>query len=283
MFSRNYFLVAVFLGILIALTPLALADDDSHGGEKSNLLTILEFVNLFLLLATIGLIVWQTSRYTQGSVSIIWGYFLMGTLLLAAIQLFIVFNDVGVIAVHDSTFHISWHLMFYLSMLLFFMGGRGLVNLASNKPPEAAKLKHWAIGSFVFVLIIFLGAEPVNQFVIDYFQGTILDTFGTHHFGAFLAALLAAFYMLKVRNRYKDIIGIIATPLLIFLALFGVFHLWELLTESWKLIIVEGSVIETVEQIIAIPALSVLLYGFYKSKQMMGKFTNTGSKVANKN
>lgn len=268
---------SLVLFFLVALTVFSTAvQADVKGEGKIGLASGLEFINLYLLLATIGLLTWQIFKYTKGTVSIIWGYFLVAVLLLASIQLFLVLVDKELIMVHDSTFHISWHLLFYLSMVFFVLGGKGLVDLAGNKSQDTqSKLFVWTGIAVVFTIAIFAGAEAVDGFITANFEGTFLDTFGIHHFGAFVAALLAAFYMFKIRNMYEGMIGVIATPLLLFLALFGVFHLWELVTESWKLIAVEVSVIEGVEQIIALPALAILLYGFYMSKQMMEKFAKT--------
>lgn len=59
-------------------------------------------------------------------------------------------------------------------------------------------------------------------------------------------------YIFDLRKSWGKFMTVSIYPILIFLFLMGLQHFWEVITESWKLIELESSVIERVEGLLVL-------------------------------
>ncbi|MBS3084003.1 hypothetical protein J4423_04320 [Candidatus Pacearchaeota archaeon] len=270
--------VALILGFLaLALAVLLFVPKFTgysvEGGEEyeGGLLLALDYVNLFAVVLSAIILLIIIRKYTEGSLQKVWIYFLGGTITIGLTRLFYMLADLKIMVISDVMKDIGWHSLFYLSMILFFIGGKALVSLAKDgKSVESKrKLVFWMIFSVLFILIIFSSAVSLSSWLVSNFEGSFLDKIGFVHFIAFVLAGIVSMYMYKVRERYSKVISIITTPFTLFLALYSLYHLWELLGESWGIISLSESIFERVEQVIALSAFVCLLFGFYKSMRNM--------------
>ena len=108
----------------------------------------------------------------------------------------------------------------------------------------------------------------VNQFIIDYFKDTFWDTSGSMHFVAFTFAGLVAYYLNGIRRRFPGSVGSISAPMLISVGLLSSIHLWELLTESWKIIPVTGDLGEFVEMLFWVPVYLFIVIAFVRFRAL---------------
>jgi hypothetical protein len=92
----------------------------------------------------------------------------------------------------------------------------------------------------------------------------MLDSWGLHHFVAFVFAGGVAVYLWHARSNLGQIGKLIANPIIIAVAALSLQHLWELLNESWKVIQVTDVVGEGVEKICLTVAALSLIWGGWK-------------------
>jgi hypothetical protein len=222
--------------------------------------------SVFVLVSTIKSYIRSTFGYTLIC-------FLSGAALLEVIQLFVFTSDHGYFTLNDTTVVISWHFVFYIAMIAFVIAGQALVRLVTAANPEdssAARKSAWLVGLFPAIAILalmFFG--KTDNFITAFFKDSWFDRLGGVHFLAFLLALLVAYYFRRVGVLAGSNIAAISVPLLGVLVVLSSVHVWELLTESWHVITVPSEVIELVEQVLAIPAFSLLLFGVLRLRKLM--------------
>lgn len=237
----------------------------SEGGAV--LIPFLDPINSILIVIGIGLVFWLVLKYWESSVGAVLLYFLYGAALLGAFVLFKALVDSSIISIQEGTFEMWSHMIFYLSMLTFFIGATGLTQLTTSTPQQKTFSFTYAIlmGALFTILTsaLFLSAQPLN-FLFNMSFFAIFDLLGIHHFIAFAIAALVSFYVYIIKTKHGSYTAAIATPLLLAFALFSLFHIWELFTESLKLIILSETVIERVEQVIAFLAHTLIIYSFIR-------------------
>jgi hypothetical protein len=217
------------------------------------------------------LIAYITWKFGKSAFGYLFGYFMFGAVLLGATRLFIYLVDNGSVAISEGSLEFWWHLIFYMSMLMFFMGCRGLVNLAKGVTVHESlrKAMNWGLLCVVFVGLIFFLAGSVDQTLSQVYVGSPLDSFGLHHFIAVISAGLVSYYLYSVRSRIGMIGSGIAIPMIGSMALLSLQHLWELIAESWKLVELTSGAIEQGEQFLVLPALILLIVAFMRLKTVM--------------
>jgi hypothetical protein len=159
--------------------------------------------------------------------------------------------------IQDTSMDFWWHLMFYLAMISYFLGIRALTKLGGEKAPGGAGA--WGIFSVIFLILMFVLPSMSDGFVQMYMNSPIADL-GLHHFIAFAAAGLVAIYLFSARKNLGQIGKAIANPMLIAILALGLQHFWELLNESWKVVMVTSEQGEGGEKIfLTIAAIAVTL------------------------
>jgi len=126
----------------------------------------------------------------------------------------------------------------------------------------------------ILSLVFFFGAEPLDSWFLSWFKGSFADEIGLQHFIAFIFTIFVSAKLIWVRffivrkSYDKKIVDALFGGFFIFLFLMGLVHFWELLTESWKILVFSESFIETVEQIFWLPASIFLFYGLWKASNI---------------
>jgi len=203
-------------------------------------------------------------------------FLLAGIVLMIFSRIVIVAFDLGIFKIDDETLAMWWHLMFYLGMVSFFIALKKIMTVQERSVKDKS-LNFGRVDVFILVtlgvlaLAVFLSAEPLDAWFVSWFSGSFFAEIGLQHFVAFLfAGFIAAqlayvrFFISKEVHDTRDICSL-SGSLLIFLALISANHFWELITESWVVINLSLTTIETVEQVFWLPASIFLSYGLWKT------------------
>ena len=87
-----------------------------------------------------------------------------------------------------------------------------------------------------------------------------------HHFLAFILSGVVGSYLFNAKKNLGLIGKAIANPMIIAIWALSIQHLWELLTESWKVFEITGDNIEGVEKIFLIIASVSIAYAAWRLK-----------------
>ena len=227
----------------------------TFAGEVSFALFIFATILLFVVVSRLGKSAMQT----------IVMYLAIATGVFVAISAFLTLGA-DFFHISENSLDVWWHILFYMSFAFYFVALRMLVGLGisdstsleQEKAMNQARL--WGFVALCGIVLVFLLPSWVENFVLLY-ANSALDSFGLHHFIAFIFAGGVATYLWNARNNLGQIGRTIANPIIIAVIALALQHLWELLNESWKVIIVTDTVGEGVEKIFLITAGLALIYG----------------------
>lgn len=232
----------------------------------------LDFVILGLAAASFLMTISIIKKFGGGTLGKIFYFFAAGALFFGLAELFLFMNDWEVFDMSDISLHLSWHLIFYFSMICFILGGKKLHYFALGKPAVFGVAEKSFLGIFGLITIfLFLFSDFTNGALTPLFEGTVVDQWGLHHLLAFIFASIAAYYFTTIEKDWGKLFGVAIVSILFFLVLVGLQHLWEALVENIKIIPVEGTTAEIVEKIILAPALVLLLFAFYRIKSQISQ------------
>lgn len=225
-----------------------------------------DYLIFALILGAFGLGLYVVKEIGPGALNVSFVSFSTGILLIGLSRLFLFMSDQGIYRLEDADLHIWWHLIFYFGLLCFIWGGMRLKQISSSNQPTGFGMNDKLLLGFLTLmsLVIFFIAQPLEQTLSPVLVGSFVDKLGIHHFIAVTLAVIVAFYMYYIKNNWGKMLSVSVTPIMVFLCLMGMQHLWELLTESWKVIPVTTEWGEQVEQFIVIPALIFIIYGFIR-------------------
>ncbi len=228
---------------------------------------VLELTIYALVIVSAVLCVLISRSFGKGALSVTFYYFIVSFFLIGLHRVFLLAADEGFYTLENVTTHLWVHLIFYFGILAFILGARKL-NRTATQPGtlEAFALKDQFILGLLTALSVgvFFVAQPLEPMLAALFVGSVVDTFGLHHFLAFILAVVAAWYVWKIKKNWGLIFSMSVTPFLVFLLLIGVQHFWETLVESWKVFSVSDTQAELVEQYILIPAFLFAVVSLYK-------------------
>lgn len=219
-----------------------------------------------LIVVTFMVCVYLFQNIGGGALRVVFFGFTVGITLIGLSRVFLFASDLGVYHLEAATIHIWWHMLFVLGILAFIWGAwrlRQNMSLSSDK---------WQKSRDVYILTallisgcaIFVVAPIAEGRLAVLLIGSSIDRLGLHHVLALIVSLAAGLLIHRIKKDWGTLLSVSVTPLLVFLLLMGVQHLWELLTESWKVVSLEESFIEGVEQLIVLPAFISLVIGFFR-------------------
>ncbi len=286
---RNLFRLATLAGIAAAVAlpfaasaqaPAPVPDEPSFaytvhvpvsGSFGETVVQVSEAINVLLILVAVYIMV-ACIRVsgTSSQIGRIFSYLLVGVAVIGFDRLFLLLCDMGVLNVQDDTVNLGWHIIFYTSMITFFIGARGFALLASQGKALSSKvMAGWDVFAAIVILLTFGFVEVVDKPFVAAFNGSWFDNFGMFHFIAFVAAALAAWYLFQ-RTRVGNISAVLAGPFLVAFLLLSGEHLWELLSESWHLIGFNPDAYgEVMEQVFVIPSCILFVYAFVRLKKLL--------------
>ncbi len=207
-------------------------------------------------------------KFGKSSLGSVFSYLFIGTGIFFVIT---IFQKLGAnfFGITDPSMDIWWHIMFYMALTSYFFGFKSLVRLGSaeseTKVGAIGAEKLWGGFSLVALVIIFIiphWAEPVVQT----YTSSVFADFGLHHFIAFLLAGIVGYYLLNAKKNIGQIGRAIANPMIIAIWALGIQHFWELLNESWKVVIVTSDVGEGVEKIFLTIASIAIIFAALRLK-----------------
>jgi hypothetical protein len=285
----------VFLfSIALTTVPVLAQDMPGMGGERSAVPTknmsplvrfievnndalftpmdvTLDIVGVILMLIAIFALSKSVREYGKSTIGIAILYFLNATLVLGAIRLIFILDDDNILNVKDIAEMTAWHTLFYYAIILFYLAGFTLTKLVSAEKGKGS----YKIAIFFFIITTVLsvgivgayGTPVVGNFLVKYLQDTWFSTFGWFHIIALILSGGIAIYLYTVKNKYKGFSSVIGY-LYISLALLATIHLWELLNESWRVIVVSSDFGEFFERCLWIPVFIFVLYSFIKLRSI---------------
>jgi len=232
----------------------------TFAGEVSFAAFILATVLLFVVVSKLGKSAMQT----------IVMYLSIATGIFVAISAFLTLGA-DFFHISDSSVDVWWHILFYMSFAFYFIALRMLVGLgssetASNQEKDMNQARLWGFIALCGVVLVFLLPSWTEQFILVY-ANSALDSWGLHHIIAFVFAGGVATYLWTAREKLGQIGRLIANPIIVAVGALSLQHLWELLNESWQVIVVSGTVGEGVEKIFLIIAAAALIWGGWKLMQ----------------
>ncbi|MDB5194861.1 MAG: hypothetical protein JWO84_45 [Parcubacteria group bacterium] len=186
----------------------------------------------FLIATLVTGLAW--TKVGKSALRTVLSYLFIGTGIFFVITVFQSLG-MGFFHIEDTSMDFWWHFMFYLAMASYFLGFRALTELGSDTPPKGAG--GWGIFALVFLVLVFVLPGMTDTYVQAY-MNSMFSSLGLHHFLAFAAAGVVAAYLVTARKNLGQIGKAIANPMLIAILALGLQHFWELLNESWKVVMV---------------------------------------------
>lgn len=233
----------------------------------------LPYIGYALLISAFLLNLYVLRMLGDKVMKIVFISFSFGTLFLGLSQLFIALTDLGFYSFENVTFHIWWHLLFYLSLASFFWAGYRMKKLSKEMRFGNFEKQDKIVFGFLTAVgfLVFFVSAPLEKTLAASLTGSFVDKFGLHHFLAFFFALMTAVYINFIKKSWGNVLSVTVNPILLFLLFMGGQHFWELVTESLKIISLPESAIEQVELLFVIPAYLFLNFAFLKAGKTLSK------------
>lgn len=212
------------------------------------LITLGYYVSSIGFLVATVLTAITVSKFGKSSLASIFSYLLIGTGIFFVIT---IFQKLGAefFMIPDESMDVWWHIMFYMAMISYYFGFKALIGLGTTENGGVIGAeKKWAIVNIILLVIIFIipsSAEPV----VSYYLNTTLANLGLHHFIAFALAAGVGYYLVNAKKNLGMIGKAIANPMIIAIWALAIQHFWELLAESWHVVVTTSDNVEGVEKI----------------------------------
>lgn len=202
----------------------------------------------FFVATTVALM--AARKFGKSALGSVFNYLVLGT---GTFFVIAVFQTLGgdFFGISDESMDIWWHVMFYTAFLMYFLSFKALVGLASGDSMEQGALGKeniWGVFVALVLLVAFLGARSLDP-IIQIYETSHLSTLGLHHFLAFLLAGFVGTYLFSIRKNIGQIGRAVAMPMLITVYAFCFQHFWELLFESWGVVVISSENGEGIEKI----------------------------------
>jgi hypothetical protein len=168
----------------------------------------------------------------------------------------------GFFMIPDESIYIWRQILFYLALSSYFLGFKGLVSLgsaeSSTKGGVLGEDKTWGVFALI-VLIVLLVIPSMAEPAVHAYASSLFATYGLHHFIGFLFAGIVGSYVLKAKKNFGQIGRAVANPMIVAIWVLAAQNMWELYTESWRVLHVTSSQIEGVGNIfLTIAALAIV-------------------------
>lgn len=193
----------------------------------------------------------------QSGLKTVLSYLFIGTGTFFVITVFQKLSNVGVFGISAETTDIWWHVMFYAAMISFYIGFKALARLGSAEGGAATVSTDtgmvWGTITLIILVTAFVFASS-SESIMNAYSSSRMGELGLHHFIAFALAGIVGAYLFSAKLFLGQIGRAIASPMIVGIWALSAQHLWELLTESLKVITATSDVIEGVEKIFLITA-----------------------------
>ena len=220
--------------------------------DTESLITLGYYVSSIGFLAAAVIMNSAVSKFGKSSLGSIFYYLFIGTSIFFVITIFQKLGG-GFFGIAAESVDIWWHIMFYLAFFFYFRSLKLLVSLGSQEGQDGQTVqvgseKKWGIAALVILVIVFIVPRFVDASVMAY-DSSPLGQLGLHHFLAFIFAAVVGSYLISAKKNLGMIGKAIANPMVIAMWAFAAQHFWELLFESWNVVVVTSEVGEGIERI----------------------------------
>lgn len=236
----------------------------------------LEWLILALILLALIFSFYLINKVGKGTLRVPFIHFTVGILLVGASQIFLFLRGGN----HESvSTHIWWHLVFYLALISFAWASKRLREISDSPISGFYSTSDWYVSGLLLALaaVVWVVSEPLNHMLDMLLAGSIIERYGLYHFVVVVIAGITIFYVAGVQQIWRRIMGISIFPIIIFLALMSLEHVWaafEHLTtvhhEGMESMISE-SFTSTPGEVIAILGLVSLLFGLFQMVLALNK------------
>ena len=193
---------------------------------------LLGFAINISILVGFGLSLYVVKRIGKGILNIAVIPFSLGIFLVGLSNIFITLNNSGFYQLSETTLHVWWHMIASIGLLSIVYGGWRIKTISSTNDVDGFGEKNiLTLGVMVVaVALIFIIAQPIEQFFSAALAGSVVESFGLHHLLTFSLSFIAGFYFVITRKQAGNFI--VSIPFIAgFLFFLGGRHVWELLTE----------------------------------------------------
>lgn len=228
---------------------------------------VAEYLIYGLLALAMGLSVYTARKFSSGALSVLFSSFAYSVFFIAVYFVFMRLSEDGGYY-SDVSLHVWAHVIVYFSMISLIWGAYQMRQVAEHQDMTAghgyaAKKNafYWSLIALMVLALLF--SFPLETVFSSFLTGSVIDVLGLHHFSVFVLGAVSAWYL----HRLKGDWGLLASSLSFFigfLCLIGLQHLWETLTESWRVVVLDTVFIEGVEMLIIAPALILLCISQWK-------------------
>lgn len=226
-------------------------------------MTIETFISIGYYVSSIGFLIATVITFNAARVAAASGlktvlsYLCIGTGTFFVITIFQKMSEAGALGISAETTDIWWHIMFYTAMISFYIGFKALARLGSADAGTTTVSVDtgtvWSIVTLVVMVTAFVFAGS-SESTMQAYNSSRMGELGLHHFIAFALAGVVGAYLFSAQLFLGQIGRAIASPMIIAIWALAAQHLWELLTESLKVVTATSDVIEGVEKIFLIIA-----------------------------
>jgi hypothetical protein len=263
---QSFLALSAFLPL--ALPALVSADAVSGSTPTADMLfSAAGYASLtFFLVATV-LLFYAANLFRKTAMYAVLLYFAIGTGMIVAQSAFIALGA-QFFGIEDASLDVWWHFLFFLAFAFHFYGlylltQLGVAEVDADPEARANRARLWGFLGLCFAVFEFLVPRALEN-VMQIYTKSPLDSFGLHHFIAFIFAGVVFWYLFFAQKNLGQLGRLIANPVIFALVALSLQHLWELLTESWKVIVVHPDVGEGVEKIFLIAGACSLIWGAWK-------------------
>lgn len=189
----------------------------------------------------------------------------LGIFLVGISNVFITLNKFGFYQLSETTLHVWWHMIASIGMISIVYGGWRIKSISNANDEDGFGEKSiLALGAMIAaVVLIFAVAQPLEKVLSPLLTGSAVENFGLHHLITFTLAFIAGFYLILTRKQAGNFI--VSAPFVAgFLFFLGGQHVWEMMTESLKVIEIDGESIELIEQFLVLPAMLLFITSQWK-------------------
>lgn len=227
------------------------------------LFEIFEIGVYILLVLALLLNVYILKSFGKGVLNIVFLSFGMSIVFLGVYFLFMRFAEDNVLFSLSEATMFTWaHGIVYLSMLALIWGGYRIKKASETENAGGLNSSDGVIYGLLSVILVglLLTVQPMEMSATKAIEGSAFDELGLHHFTVFILGGISFWYLRYIKGNW-GLLSDSMTYVMYFLLLIGIQHLWEVLTESWKVITLESTYIEGVETIIIFAALALFCVG----------------------
>ncbi|MDO8481703.1 MAG: hypothetical protein Q7S75_01300 [bacterium] len=233
-------------------------------------------ISLGYYVSTIGFLIATVVTFnaartcSQSGLKTVLNYLFIGTTTFLVITIFQKLSSINVFVISPESTDVWWHIMFYMAMISFYLGFKALARLGSTDGASTVSTDSgmvWGTVSLIVLVTAFVFASS-SESTMQVYTSSRLGELGLHHFIAFVLAGIVGAYLFSAKLFLGQIGRAIASPMIIAIWALAAQHLWELLYESLKVVVVTSEAGEGVEKIFLVIAAACIVNAGLRLKSL---------------